>query len=201
MAILWEGRRRGLPAGARLAMAFGTLTADLWESSANRSPEPAVLFYATGDDRAGEEVERLIRTAGFEPVKAGGIEHSGRLEVGGGLIVSPPWRGAPLRPGRPDGPDGADHQVSRGTDSSIDDEADPATTNFPPPPDLPPSPRILRRNGRKGARSPSGATRALAAVSCVPLRTLPQRHARTSAPDQPTTAAEHRRREPSDLWS
>jgi 8-hydroxy-5-deazaflavin:NADPH oxidoreductase len=27
----------------------------------------------------------LIRTAGFEPVKAGGIEQSGRLEVGGDL--------------------------------------------------------------------------------------------------------------------
>ena len=31
------------------------------------------------------EVERLIRTAGFEPVKVGGIEQSGRLEVGGDL--------------------------------------------------------------------------------------------------------------------
>lgn len=31
----------------------------------------------------GEEAERLIRTAGFEPVKAGGIEQSGRLDVGG----------------------------------------------------------------------------------------------------------------------
>jgi predicted dinucleotide-binding enzyme len=81
-----------LPAGARLAMAFGTMSADLLESSANRSPEPAVLFYATDDDRAGEEVERLIRTAGFEPVKAGGIEQSGRLEVGGDLhdlVVGP----------------------------------------------------------------------------------------------------------------
>jgi 8-hydroxy-5-deazaflavin:NADPH oxidoreductase len=39
----------------------------------------------TDDDRAGEEVERLIRTAGFEPVKAGGLEQSGRLEVGGDL--------------------------------------------------------------------------------------------------------------------
>jgi len=79
-----------LPAGARLAMAFGTLSADLLESASNRSPEPAVLFYAADDDRAGEEVERLIRTAGFEPVKAGGIERSGRLEVGGdlhGLVV------------------------------------------------------------------------------------------------------------------
>ena len=81
-----------LPAGARLAMAFGTLSADLFESAANRSPEPAVLFYVTDDDRAGEQVGRLIRTAGFEPVRAGGIEQSGRLEVGGDLhdlVVSP----------------------------------------------------------------------------------------------------------------
>jgi 8-hydroxy-5-deazaflavin:NADPH oxidoreductase len=81
-----------LPAGARLAMAFGTLSAGLFESSSNRSPEPAVLFYATDDDRAGEEVERLIRTAGFEPVKVGGVEQSGRLEVGGDLhdlVVGP----------------------------------------------------------------------------------------------------------------
>jgi 8-hydroxy-5-deazaflavin:NADPH oxidoreductase len=81
-----------LPAGARLAMAFGTLPAGLLESAANRSREPAVLFYVTDDDRAGEEVERLIRTAGFEPVKAGGLEQSGRLEVGGDLhdvVVGP----------------------------------------------------------------------------------------------------------------
>jgi 8-hydroxy-5-deazaflavin:NADPH oxidoreductase len=96
--VLPEGQSSGkavagwLPAGARLAMAFGTLPADLLESSGNRSPEPAVLFYVTGDDHAGEEVERLIRTAGFEPVKAGGLEQSGRLEVGGdlhGLVVGP----------------------------------------------------------------------------------------------------------------
>jgi 8-hydroxy-5-deazaflavin:NADPH oxidoreductase len=96
--VLPEGQSSGvvvagwLPAGARLAMAFGTLTADLLESAANRSPEPAVLFYATDDDRAGQEVERLIRTAGFEPVKAGGLRQSGRLEVGGDLhelVVGP----------------------------------------------------------------------------------------------------------------
>jgi 8-hydroxy-5-deazaflavin:NADPH oxidoreductase len=94
--VLPEGKSSGkavagwLPAGARLAMAFGTLPADLLVSSSNRSPELAVLFYATDDDRAGEEVERLIRTAGFEPVKIGGLEQSGRLEVGGdlhGLVV------------------------------------------------------------------------------------------------------------------
>ena len=81
-----------LPVGAHLALAFGTMSADLFESSSNRSPELAVLFYATDDDRAGEEVERLIRTAGFEPVKVGGTERSSRLEVGGDLhdlVVGP----------------------------------------------------------------------------------------------------------------
>jgi 8-hydroxy-5-deazaflavin:NADPH oxidoreductase len=81
-----------LPAGARLAMGFGSMSADLLASSSNRSPEPAVLFYATDDDRASEQVGRLIRTAGFEPVKVGGIEQSGRLEVGGDLhdlVVGP----------------------------------------------------------------------------------------------------------------
>jgi len=96
--VLPEGQSSGevvagwLPAGARLAMAFGTLSADLFESSSNRSPDPAVLFYAADGDRAGEEAERLIRTAGFEPVKIGGIEQSGRLEVGGDLhdlVVGP----------------------------------------------------------------------------------------------------------------
>jgi 8-hydroxy-5-deazaflavin:NADPH oxidoreductase len=96
--VLPEGQSSGevvagwLPAGARLAMAFGSMSADLFESSSHRSPEPTVLFYATDDDRAGEEVERLIRTAGFEPMKAGGIEQSGRLEVGGDLhdlVVGP----------------------------------------------------------------------------------------------------------------
>ena len=96
--VLPEGQTSGevvagwLPAGARLAMAFGSMSAGLFESSSNRSPEPAALFYAADDDRAGEEVERLIRTAGFEPVKAGGIEQSSRLEVGGDLhdlVVSP----------------------------------------------------------------------------------------------------------------
>jgi 8-hydroxy-5-deazaflavin:NADPH oxidoreductase len=94
--VLPDGQSSGkvvaewLPAGARLAMAFGTLPADLLESSSNQSPNRAVLFYATDDDQAAQEVERLIAAAGFEPVKAGGLEQSSRLEVGGdlhGLVV------------------------------------------------------------------------------------------------------------------
>jgi 8-hydroxy-5-deazaflavin:NADPH oxidoreductase len=102
--LLPEGQSSGevvagwLPAGARLAMAFGTMSAGLFESASNRSPERAVLFYATDDDVAGEEVERLIRTAGFEPAKAGGIDQSGRLEVGGDLhdLVVGPAKAPPL---------------------------------------------------------------------------------------------------------
>jgi 8-hydroxy-5-deazaflavin:NADPH oxidoreductase len=96
--VLPEGQASGqvvagwLPAGASLAMALGTLSAGLFESSSRRSPEPAVLFYVTDDDRAGQEAERLIQAAGFEPVKAGGLGQSGRLEVGGDLhdlVVGP----------------------------------------------------------------------------------------------------------------
>ena len=96
--LLPEGQSSGevvagwLPAGTRLAMAFGSMSGDLFESSSNRLPEPAVLFYVADDDRAGQQVERLLRTAGFEPMKVGGIEQSGRLEVGGDLhdlVVGP----------------------------------------------------------------------------------------------------------------
>ncbi len=89
--LLPEGQASGevlagwVPDRARLAMAFGTLSAGILESSSRRSPEPAVLFYVTDDDRAGEDVERLIRSAGFEPERAGDTAQSGRLEVGGDL--------------------------------------------------------------------------------------------------------------------
>ena len=52
------------------------MSAGLLGSSANRSPERAVLFYATADDRAGGQVERLIRTAGFEAARVGGLEQT-----------------------------------------------------------------------------------------------------------------------------
>jgi hypothetical protein len=66
-------------------MTFGTMSAALLESSSRRSPEPAVLFYVTDDEGGNDEVERLIRVAGFEPMRAGGMARSGRLEVGGDL--------------------------------------------------------------------------------------------------------------------
>jgi predicted dinucleotide-binding enzyme len=47
-----------------------------------------VLFYAT-DDVAATTIERLIRAAGFEPLKAGGLAATGRIEGPGGDLTQP----------------------------------------------------------------------------------------------------------------
>jgi len=69
-----------LPAGAHYVKAFGTLGADSLAASANREPRRAALFYATDDDIAATAVEHLIRVAGFDPLKAGGVTDAGRIE-------------------------------------------------------------------------------------------------------------------------
>jgi predicted dinucleotide-binding enzyme len=73
-----------LPAGAHYVKAFGTLGADALAVSANREPRRAALLYATDDDSAATTVERLIRSAGFDPLKVGGVAAAGRLETPGG---------------------------------------------------------------------------------------------------------------------
>ena len=73
-----------LPASAHYVKAFGTLAADVLASSANRAPLRVALFYATDDDTAASTVERLIRAAGFEPLKVGGLAAAARIEVPGG---------------------------------------------------------------------------------------------------------------------
>jgi predicted dinucleotide-binding enzyme len=72
-----------LPASAHYAKAFGTLSAPALASGASREPR-AVLFYGTDDDTAATTIERLIRVAGFDPLKAGGVADTGRLEAPGG---------------------------------------------------------------------------------------------------------------------
>jgi 8-hydroxy-5-deazaflavin:NADPH oxidoreductase len=73
-----------VPADAHYVKAFGTLSADALASAANREPRRAVLFYATDDDIAAGTVERLSRAAGFDPVKAGGVDAALRIEEPGG---------------------------------------------------------------------------------------------------------------------
>jgi 8-hydroxy-5-deazaflavin:NADPH oxidoreductase len=74
-----------LPKGAELVKAFGTLAAGSLGSAANRSPERAVLFYATDYPEAGKAVSKLISASGFVPVSVGGIDQALRIEVGGDL--------------------------------------------------------------------------------------------------------------------
>lgn len=69
-----------LPAGAHYVKAFGTLGAvEQLAKSANRDPR-VVLFYATDDDSAEAVAQRLIRAAGFAPLKVGGVSDAGRIE-------------------------------------------------------------------------------------------------------------------------
>jgi 8-hydroxy-5-deazaflavin:NADPH oxidoreductase len=69
-----------LPASAHYVKAFGTLGAvEQLATGANHEPR-IVLFYATDDDAAEATAQRLIRTAGFEPLKVGGVSDAGRIE-------------------------------------------------------------------------------------------------------------------------
>jgi 8-hydroxy-5-deazaflavin:NADPH oxidoreductase len=74
-----------VPTTAHFVKAFGTLSAESLREGANRAPTRAVLFYATDDDLAQTAIERLISVAGFDPVKAGGVEATIRIESGGDL--------------------------------------------------------------------------------------------------------------------
>lgn len=74
-----------LPKGAEAVKAFGTLGAESLAAGVNRSPERAVLFYATDYPEAGRVVSELIDASGFSPVLVGGIDQSLRIEVGGDL--------------------------------------------------------------------------------------------------------------------
>jgi 8-hydroxy-5-deazaflavin:NADPH oxidoreductase len=73
-----------LPAEAHFVKAFGTLGAESLAAQADRAPR-AVLFYATDDEKAAVAIEQLISAAGFEPVKAGGVDAALRIETSGAL--------------------------------------------------------------------------------------------------------------------
>src|SRR6202012_5270348 len=74
-----------LPPGARLVKAFGTLSAPSLTAAARQEPGGAVLFYAADRAAPGARVPGLIRAAGLEPVRAGGLDQSIRIEMFGDL--------------------------------------------------------------------------------------------------------------------
>ena len=74
-----------LPAGAVLVKAFGTLSGPSLAAATRQEPDRAVLFYASDDDAAGDLVTGLIRAAGFDPVRVGGLDQAIRIEMFGDL--------------------------------------------------------------------------------------------------------------------
>lgn len=73
-----------LPPSAHYVKAFGTLAADTLAGAAFREPRRAALFYATDDKVAAATADRLIRVAGFDPLRAGGLDAAVRIEAPGG---------------------------------------------------------------------------------------------------------------------
>ena len=85
-----------LPPGAHYVKAFGSFLAQALADGASREPKRAALIYAADGDAAAKAAEQLIRTAGYEPVKAGGVAAAGRIEAGGDLQ----FKGEPVDPDR-----------------------------------------------------------------------------------------------------
>ena len=112
-----------LPAGAHYAKAFGALLASSLQSGANRAPRRAVLFYATDDDQAAAAVQPLIRAAGFDSVKVGGVSDAARIEAGGDLSQGGGLQGRLLDAAQAR----AAAQAARGTRSRA--HGDPRATN------------------------------------------------------------------------
>jgi 8-hydroxy-5-deazaflavin:NADPH oxidoreductase len=73
-----------VPPSAHYVKAFCTLDVDSLAREAFLEPFRAVLYYATDDDIAATAAERLIHDAGFDALKAGGVDVAGRLEFPGG---------------------------------------------------------------------------------------------------------------------
>jgi hypothetical protein len=55
-----------------LVKAFETLGENLAGAS-NRSPQKAVLFIASDDSMIDKDIEEVIKNAGFDPLKVGGL--------------------------------------------------------------------------------------------------------------------------------
>ena len=124
-----------LPAGAHYVKAFGTLAA---ERSRQRKPRTAARGALLRHRRrhAAATAERLIRAAGFEPVKVGGVSEAGRIER--------PRRRAPGTDPRP--------RQARATIADRRSEGMSATETA--------TPAGLRADPAAGARAPRSTSRA-----------------------------------------
>jgi predicted dinucleotide-binding enzyme len=76
---------RLLPPDTRYVKAFGALGAESLDATRTENGDKVAFFYATDDDAAGAAVADLITQAGWDAVRAGGVEDTARIEVFGDL--------------------------------------------------------------------------------------------------------------------
>jgi hypothetical protein len=72
--------------GGPVAKSFNLNFARLYDEVESQDPRPSNLW--AGDDEAAGAVERLSRDAGYEPVRAGGLEHARLLEDSLALLTA-----------------------------------------------------------------------------------------------------------------
>lgn len=70
---------------ASYVKAFGSMAAEQLEQETLDGGEKVVMFYASDDDAAASKVAELINAAGWDAVKAGGVDDTARIEVFGEL--------------------------------------------------------------------------------------------------------------------
>ncbi|ORC22134.1 hypothetical protein A7979_01125 [Rothia nasimurium] len=72
-----------LPQGVHFVKALGTMSAANLGKETTDSGEKVAQLFATDDPVAQERITHLLRLGGWEPVKAGGLDITSRIEVGG----------------------------------------------------------------------------------------------------------------------
>ncbi|WP_373456456.1 NADPH-dependent F420 reductase [Corynebacterium sp. 70RC1] len=76
---------KALGEGVHYVKSFGTMAAAELEKDRADHGGNIVMLYATDDDAAGNKVAALAEQAGWDPVKAGGVDDTARIEVFGDL--------------------------------------------------------------------------------------------------------------------
>src|SRR5439155_14863904 len=74
-----------LPSDTRYVKAFSALGAESLDTTTTENGDKVAFYYATDDDAAGAAVADLITQAGWDPVRAGGVDDTARIEVFGDL--------------------------------------------------------------------------------------------------------------------
>jgi 8-hydroxy-5-deazaflavin:NADPH oxidoreductase len=74
-----------LPSDTRYVKEFSALGVESLDTTSTETGDKVAYYYETDDDTAGAAVAELITHAGWDPVRAGGVDDTARIEVFGDL--------------------------------------------------------------------------------------------------------------------